>query len=55
MGVYDAGTERYDIMSTADYANIVAERTVEAQRGVGHVNQDGSSGPPARTPSAGTI
>jgi len=54
MGVHDAGTERYDINSTADYADIVAEPADYAQRGVGHVNhvnQAGPIGPPARTPS----
>jgi len=58
MGVYGAGTERYDSNSTADYADIVTEATLGTQRGVGHVNQDGPTGPPLRTPSVprnGTI
>jgi hypothetical protein len=55
MGVNDAGTERYDSMSTADYAHIVAERTVGDQGGVGHANQVNQEGPPALTPRNGAL
>ena len=51
MGVYDVGTERYDSMKSADYADIVTEPTPGTQCGVGHVNQENPTGPPGRAPS----
>jgi hypothetical protein len=55
MGVNDAGTERYDSRSMPDYADIVADRTLGDQGGVGHVNDVNQERPPALTPRNGAV